>query len=261
MAHCLRVSVTDCVGHREHVLSDLEPYVCTYPGCHLENYLFDTVDAWFVHETQAHRVELSCQTPGHEPFTSQTRFREHLRIDHNLALGGSAEELQLFQRPVKSPYGNCNLCFTRTSNTKRHVSRHLRQIALFALPRADYYAGEDEGDERTQAMHYSAAVSSTSSETDSSQSLIGPDVDQLDASMPEPNPDAIDTLTEPPLTAEPSSWDNIQTYGVLHAREGRSDQPPDALPNFREPDLPPTRHPNARSSLAEETNICVTGDF
>jgi hypothetical protein len=38
------------------------------------------------------------------------------------------------------------------SNPKRHVSRHLRQIALFSLPRADYCSGDDEGDESAQAM-------------------------------------------------------------------------------------------------------------
>ena len=231
---------------REHVLSDLQPFVCTYPGCHLENYLFSTADAWFGHETETHRVEFFCQTPGHKPNTSQTEFREHLSKDHALILGISEDELLAFQRPIKSPYGSCNLCLAGTSNMKRHVSRHLRQIALFALPRADYYMGDDDGDTSTQAMQYSGATSSTPSSSDtgsipplSRRSSLGPpDVPLFDLSI-----NLAEEPSAPPATEELSSWEDIQTYGVLAAREDRSEQPPDSLPKFISEPAPTTSTP------------------
>jgi hypothetical protein len=239
---CLRFLLTRL--SREHILSDLQPFVCTYPGCHLENYLFSTVDAWFGHETETHRVEFFCQTPGHKPSTSQTEFREHLSKDHALILGSSEDELLAFQRPIKSPYGNCNLCLAGTSNVKRHVSRHLRQFALFALPRADYYMGDEDGDTSTQAMQYSGASSSTPSfsDTDSVPRLARwNSLDPPGVLLFGPSINIEEEPSAPPATEELSSWEDIQTYGVLAAREDRSEQPPDSLPKFiSEP--APTQH-------------------
>ncbi|RSM01593.1 hypothetical protein CEP52_008511 [Fusarium oligoseptatum] len=38
---------------RKHVLEDLEPYICTFPGCGLDSYL--SQHAWFEHELLMHR--------------------------------------------------------------------------------------------------------------------------------------------------------------------------------------------------------------
>jgi len=164
-------------------------------------------------------------------------FREHLRKDHNTQIGSLADDIEVFRRPVISPYGECNLCLAKTSNIKRHVSRHLRQIALFAIPRADYSTGDDAGDKSTQAIHYSAASMSTSSWSDAESSVfLGGE--SPDSEMPnEPiSPSTFEASEEPPPTTNDSDWEGVGTYGVLHARDGRSDAPPDSLPKVVQDD-------------------------
>ena len=195
-------------------------------------------------------MELFCQTPGHLPTRDQAQFRDHLRREHNTNISSSAEDIEVFQRPVISPHGECNLCLAKTSNVKRHVSRHLRQIALFAIPRADYSTGDDAGDESTQAMHYSTAGTTRSSGDSSSLYLGATSAESSDADAPD---DDISTIPkEPPETTKDSHWEEIRPYGVLDARDGRSEAPPETLPKFAHPEAPPQqtpRHPKKPYSI------------
>ncbi|KAK0633922.1 hypothetical protein B0T14DRAFT_83896 [Immersiella caudata] len=249
----LAVQVSGEREWREHVLSDLQPYVCTYTDCHLNNYLFDSVDAWFGHESQTHRVELFCHTPGHLPVRDHAQFREHLRKEHNTDIGRSAEDIDVFQRPIVSPYGECNLCPAKTSNIKRHLSRHLRQIALFAIPRADYSTGDDAGDESTQAMHYSAATTSASSDAESSSASGATSVELPEAELLD------EGLSEVPMETLPNTrdsyWETILRYGVQDARDGRSEAPPATLPKFAKPEPRPAEREMPRGGR----NVYING--
>jgi hypothetical protein len=142
-------------------------------------------------------------------------------------LTNSDDELRLFQRANRSLQGACNLCGAYTSNLKKHVSRHLRQIALFAIPRADYRAG-DEFDGSAQAMQ------SNESRLSSNTSSAGTDTQQkkaADATIA--TEAAMDTFAKPqpsePLAVGLSFWEDVTTYGVVDARAGRADLPPRGL--------------------------------
>ena len=129
-------------------MDDLQPYVCTHTNCSLPNRLFEDRDTWFRHETQHHRVEFFCNTPGHQVYVQQADFATHMKQEHDTTLTSSSPLLDIFRRPLQGHGGVCNLCFRETENLKIHVSRHLQQLALFALPRADYSADDEilEGD-------------------------------------------------------------------------------------------------------------------
>ncbi|KAK0617699.1 hypothetical protein B0T14DRAFT_274438 [Immersiella caudata] len=213
---------------RDHVFGDLQPFVCTYPDCHLEAYLFDSADAWFLHETQCHRLEFFCGASSHATHLSMVSFRKHLAEAHGMEhQTNSDDDLRLFQRPARSLRGTCNLCDTYTSDLKRHVSRHLRQVALFAIPRADYHA-RDEVEGSAQAMQPNESHLSTNSSSTGADSQHPQQGEPVDATE-----ETADSVTEPepsePLATEPSFWEDISTYGVVDARAGRADPPPDGV--------------------------------
>jgi hypothetical protein len=134
--------------HRKHVLGDLQPYACTYPDCDLLEHAFESRDNWYKHETQHHRVEWFCNFDGHQQYNEQSNFIAHMEKDHQTAFDKGQLSLlrSMFQRPLRNPEGNCNLCLRSCANLKSHVGRHLEQIALFALPRTN----ETTGSEATQ---------------------------------------------------------------------------------------------------------------
>ncbi|KAI9769209.1 MAG: hypothetical protein M1840_004338 [Geoglossum simile] len=130
---------------KKHVLGDLRPYVCTFPDCDLLEHFFDTREEWYKHEVQQHRVEWFCNIEGHQ-FTEISDFLEHMELAHDTTFNASHRSLlSMFRRPSRSLTGTCNLCLRPSSNLKSHISRHLEQIALFALPRANgAMSGETE---------------------------------------------------------------------------------------------------------------------
>jgi hypothetical protein len=125
--------------------------VCTYPDCNLSDHLFESRATWLAHEKQCHRIEFFCNTPGHQAYTQQADLEIHLKRDHGIELSGSSAILNVFQRPLQSTGDLCHLCFLPTKNLERHVSRHLHQIALFAIPRADYYSGDESLNDNSNA--------------------------------------------------------------------------------------------------------------
>ncbi|KAK7537297.1 uncharacterized protein J3D65DRAFT_374991 [Phyllosticta citribraziliensis] len=126
---------------KNHILRDLQPYVCTFASCSLVDRVFENRDAWWEHEISHHRSQFYCNTPGHARYRDQTAFQSHMRDEHN-ADQVQPELLARFRRPVKSQGGKCNLCSREARDLKRHVARHLEQLALFSIPRSDF----DEGD-------------------------------------------------------------------------------------------------------------------
>lgn len=68
----------------------------------------------------------------------------------------SSAILDAFRRPVQSLDGLCNLCFRETKNLKSHLSRHLQQVALFAVPRADYSVDDETLDDNSDISQNNA---------------------------------------------------------------------------------------------------------
>jgi hypothetical protein len=150
---------------RKHVLSDLQPYICTYPDCELHDHFFENENDWFHHESHTHRVEWFCNTASHHSFVDMQEFLDHMHTVHSEPLD-QAQLLSLhrgFQRPSNAHSGTCTLCGNHASRLKSHIARHLEQLALFAIPQTDYMAALEEDDTSSNAARQGVASLSGSS--------------------------------------------------------------------------------------------------
>jgi hypothetical protein len=163
--------------YRKHVLFDLQPYACTYPECQLHEYFFESREDWFNHESQSHRLEWFCNTEPHNAFSELSDFLEHMNIVHKESLGTN-HALSLrrgFQRPSQGISGHCTLCGRQAKVLRSHLSRHLEQLALFAIPQTDYMADLEEEDAMSDVARQSFGASSDdecSSEHSAGTSII-----------------------------------------------------------------------------------------
>lgn len=114
-----------------------------------------------------------------------------------MPLSKSPSLLDDFRRPTQAPGGKCNLCKQKTSSLKRHIARHLEQMALFSIPRADYTNGdEDLSDDQKSASQGNVRGSVSDSLPESGSDAIG----EEGATWNDPN-----TLIENPEIEEDSS--------------------------------------------------------
>jgi hypothetical protein len=161
--------------YRSHVFHDLKPYICTFKECDLK--MFRSRNEWFAHELQNHRREWVCSTCV-KSFQSKRSFQDHLTSVHGSTLSGSQMEALILQseEPIdKIPASACMLCddFEKSAlgpeqdarrsflndgaavephvtphQFRRHLGRHMEQLALFALPRS----GGDELSDDNRAL-------------------------------------------------------------------------------------------------------------
>jgi hypothetical protein len=143
---------------RKHVLSDLQPYVCTHLECSLHEHLFEDREDWWQHKTQSHRPELFewfCNTGLHQTFQEASDFISHMNDYHDEVIRESQLPAlkHIFRHPKLSQGGACNLCGTVTAKLKLHIAKHLQQLALFTIPRTDYVNLSDTEDAQLDKAH------------------------------------------------------------------------------------------------------------
>jgi len=140
------------------VFRDLKSYVCTFVDCDAE--LFSSQHEWFLHENQKHRREWTCHFCKHRPFRASSALKNHILAKHSK--NGPKDELPDIvansEEPINRPAASdCPLCddweksFAQSqhgdlSKLRKHLGRHMEQLALFALPRAE----PDEDNEEEQ---------------------------------------------------------------------------------------------------------------
>ncbi|KAF8432857.1 ankyrin repeat-containing domain protein [Terfezia claveryi] len=162
--YCFRiVSIIGRTSWAKHVYSDLGSYVCTQTGC--SHPPFDSSHQWFEHELEAHRLKWFCGSCS-SVLSSAKSFQEHMRQQHpNLLSTSGSGELQALtdraERPIQQILATeCPLCdydeilkqrrrlsgselgmagnsepiTLRLKTFRRHLGRHLEQLALFVLP-------------------------------------------------------------------------------------------------------------------------------
>ena len=148
---------------RKHVLQDLEPYICTFSSCGLET--FRSQHAWFEHELLIHRSRWVCSKCS-AVFQSSHDLKEHVNQHHNGLV--SKQQLSAFidqsKRTVESIRSSeCPFCddswaradlssscgdeavSVNPDQFRRHVGKHLEQVALFSLPRLIQDQGKSIG--------------------------------------------------------------------------------------------------------------------
>jgi hypothetical protein len=125
--------------------------------------MFRSRHEWFAHELLVHRREWVCQYCNQEPFATAASFSNHLVSTHPAVLKGSKLEAIVLQseEPIdKVPADACKLCDQweievqnkiqdsekpsldgkkkekcgSLARFRKHLGRHMEQLALFALP-------------------------------------------------------------------------------------------------------------------------------
>jgi hypothetical protein len=145
------------VNVRKHVLSDLQPYVCTYLDCSLHEHLFQNQEEWWQHESQCHRFQWFCNAGKHEIFQEASEFVNHMKDHHHQVIRDNQlpDLKHMFRHPTLSQEGVCNLCGTWSTKLRSHIAKHLQQLALFAIPLTDYMNDSDTEDAQSDKAHRS----------------------------------------------------------------------------------------------------------
>ncbi|KAK8076171.1 hypothetical protein PG994_003443 [Apiospora phragmitis] len=147
---------------RRHVFQDLKAYVCTGQGT-CDTKFFGDSQSWLDHELQCHRQQWACILCQQGLFRNKEIYEDHLSRTHGAFIVGD-DQLAAFVgaglRAVDAiPARDCPFCdewadsmqstipppdsTTRgdvavtvdPKQYRRHVSKHLEQLALFSLPR------------------------------------------------------------------------------------------------------------------------------
>jgi hypothetical protein len=136
--------------------------------------MFHRRNEWFAHELQCHRRQWVCQFCQNDPLPTAEEFSEHVATIHPAILAGSKMEAMILQseEPVTKILSKaCPLCnewetglrdsnqdskilllnggrvvepYGTTKQFRKHLGRHMEQLALFALPVKESNELEDE---------------------------------------------------------------------------------------------------------------------
>ncbi|KAI1417942.1 hypothetical protein F5Y13DRAFT_199073 [Hypoxylon sp. FL1857] len=149
------ISVSSRRAWKKHIFADLRPYNCLALDCPVIGIDFARRHKWMDHMLQEHWRLWHCAFCSHPPFDSSECLQGHLQDSHLNAASGdqlrASVELHTSSRPLDN-IGNCPLCQELVPSAKeyrRHVGRHLEDIALFVLPRTlDDDSGEESSEEQ-----------------------------------------------------------------------------------------------------------------
>jgi hypothetical protein len=149
--------ITNIRGWENHVMSDLEPYLCTFDYCPQASMTFADSERWFRHEIEHHRGELilkktfwRCQY-CREDFEPAPAFESHLRQKHGNVCGPLQIEamLSLCVKSLDRPTDHlCPLCSGGiiAETLKDHIANHLEQFALICIDGDDSSESSDGED-------------------------------------------------------------------------------------------------------------------
>lgn len=266
---------------------DLKPYVCTFKECDLR--MFRSRHEWFAHELQVHRREWACEYCHHEPFSTAELFSTHLVSTHPAVL----RDLQLkaivlqSEEPIdKVPVTACKLCdqwetevrgknqdpemssldekrreqYGTLTKFRKHLGRHMEQLALFALPIEKGKEDEDLSSDGAEEEELSDHVEDDSqvekpghdAKTEEEHSLSENSRDdgaQLDNSK--------GNIAKPPTK---------QQYDQLELSEGKVAEPPATQSHVqlehlesKTTEFPPTES-NFQPHATRESTFFISGD-
>jgi hypothetical protein len=154
---------------REHVMRDLEPYVCIFHDCPDGDVLYRDKSKWLSHMQWKHTLRWCCSSPSHKllTFESEEDYELHMHSNHGNAITDA--QLQILKdtdkRPAPITFTECPFCgFSPISDLPQnlspghlpqslspnelmkkdvfdslvlHVSTHLQATALISLPWPD----------------------------------------------------------------------------------------------------------------------------
>lgn len=141
---------------RNHVIGDLEPFVCFFSHC-LEGghhghgtgpLTFETSKAWSSHMRTAHGHTWECRAPSHDPivFDQEIQYQQHSIKEHGVPEAHAGTLSNAARRPVfgkvlECPFGDDfqpsgkveSSAIFSSEALQSHVAGHMKEIALLAL--------------------------------------------------------------------------------------------------------------------------------
>lgn len=157
--------------HRQHVFRDLMAYSCTFEHC--DSGLFESRIAWKTHEIAEHRRDWHCPSCQRD-FGTRDSVARHMSAEHPDTEDTLVHALVTAASPqhTSAKISDCPFCDDHQARSnvlhpgpvmvqheqtsydlpvsidfyQRHLSRHMEQLALFAVPPAD----DDDEDEEEQ---------------------------------------------------------------------------------------------------------------
>lgn len=124
---------------KQHVLHDLQPYVCTYKDCPQEKELYRSRSQWVKHEDSVHRRCWRCPEHPDIIHKSAAGLKQHLTTQHSNTLTDTQiEQLTDIYSFTYADDRQCPICYKEQPFERglaNHLANHLERISLFSLPR------------------------------------------------------------------------------------------------------------------------------
>lgn len=139
----------------EHLLEDLEPYLCTFDKCFSAQETYAQRDEWYRHELESHRIKKTWPCPAcMKEFDTKSEATEHLVQTHCRELEDEKEVAMMKAMLRQTLSGQhvgtqiCPLCGDKVEATacKDHIGRHLEYFALLSIANEDASEEDDSDD-------------------------------------------------------------------------------------------------------------------
>ncbi|KAK1969291.1 hypothetical protein LY78DRAFT_678614 [Colletotrichum sublineola] len=168
----------------EHILRDIQPYICTYEECSDADALYASRSAWLAHEANAHRRVWRCFAHYEPLFKSEDFLMQHLEAEHGDLLGSAQihEVAKLSYTTTVDQRSVCPFCQSAGPFIKglaNHMAYHLEQLACFAVPRGsgvdDDISSRGSNTNTAQGRTATASLTSALQVSSNASSRIGND--------------------------------------------------------------------------------------
>lgn len=149
---CPYCHAIDCVKNThdwmKHIYRDLQPYLCTFEDCASSSEMYESRRKWYGHELQHHRRWFSCNGHCERVFPSADLLVAHMKDTSSGKIVDTQVPMLIRMSTVpidRSAESSCPLCLSVIAGSnqfRKHLGRHMEEIALFALPKS--YAGSED---------------------------------------------------------------------------------------------------------------------
>lgn len=150
---------------RDHVKTDLDPYVCLTENCDRPDELYKHREEWLRH-IQKHSLRWHCTSKAHNSVFFDTRddYISHMKSSHRKAVTDTQIDM-LANRSLQLTgplFKSCPLCGIEEQDGKgrllEHIVGHLQSLALKSLPPIDYGNEQEDNFKKDKETYYKMKV-------------------------------------------------------------------------------------------------------
>ncbi|KAG7408215.1 hypothetical protein Forpe1208_v012365 [Fusarium oxysporum f. sp. rapae] len=134
---------------QNHVINDLDAYICLFEDCDQPDVLYSHSDEWLSHLQQHRRFWRCASHRDLDPFRSSAEYIAHIRDVHNSKLNDNQLRIMANRNSRKVPkmFPSCPLCGQDEGEVngrlEDHLAGHLRSLAIKSLPSYEGDSPED----------------------------------------------------------------------------------------------------------------------